>query len=427
MTDDRDTSAPAVSEDKAASVPQLSPDDEPSTEEPDGKEGKDKSLADKVEATIRGFLEFVFSYSKTFLYACSLRKIATYDSRRYTEGKKLVRPLTFLCCSYLPCAVILELSGSSFWEVLLSPEAAVQRLATRLQEISPAKLLLTSIPVLVSVYLGASLLARLLTRQQEQRDDYRYGMCYAFGLQFAGTALLLFFVLIGHSRISEQLAPPAVIDVLLWPILGGRLFFVLAFAIAAYPLVASVFIARRVSRRNRAARLALALGGSLLIMAAAYWLGAFPARFKDVTQPEPRPTAEIFQQQLSTEAADPRKCVVQVLIHNATSKAVIIQKVGGIRVTARLNDSGPTFPRNAFSANITAPESPEPIIVIRPGSAAWVSGNISPDYRDWQLLKQSQQPSNSLYIRVSVVTDGGATIDSGWQQVSLSGKFPDGL
>jgi hypothetical protein len=388
---------------------------------------KDKSIADRLESTLRGFLDFVLSYSRTLAYAMSLPQVAKYKPSHRGKGETLVRPLTFLCCSYLPCAVILELSGSSLWEVLLSPEIAITRLATKLQEISPTKILLTSIPVLIAVYLGSTLLSRALTNNKKRRDDYRYGMCYAFGLQFAGTALLLFFLLLGHSRIAEQIIPPGVIDIMLWPLLGGRLWFVLAVVIAVYPLAVSVAICRRISHSHRALRMALSLAGSLLIMGFAYWLGVLPARFKDVTQPEPEATAEIYEGEISTETADPQKCFVQILIHNPTNQTMVIEKASGIRVNARINESGIVFPNNAFFADIKYPESQEPILVVGAGGAAWLAGDISPDYRDWQLLKQSQETPNSLYLKVGVVRDDGSTIDSEWEQVSLIGKLPQGI
>jgi hypothetical protein len=58
---------------------------------------------------------------------------------------------------------------------------------------------------------------------------------------------------------------------------------------------------------------------------------------------------------------------------------------------------------------------------------ALVAGDISPNYQDWQILKKSQELHNSLYVKVGVVTDDGSTINSGWQQVGLRGKLPEGL
>jgi len=128
-------------------------DDEASTaaeaagsEESEGGSGEaskpERPLADKVEDTIRAFLGFVRSYTHTLRFALLPRKLAGYHSGLHEKDKLRLRPLTFLGCSFLPAAVVLDVTSDTIWDFLISPETAAANIAERLQTISPVKVVL---------------------------------------------------------------------------------------------------------------------------------------------------------------------------------------------------------------------------------------------------------------------------------------------
>jgi hypothetical protein len=90
--------------------------------DPTAKQKAARSLADKVEDAIRALLNFVQSYIHTLWFALSPKRLQTYDSGLHSSDKLLIRPLTFLCCSFVPSAVILDLSADTIWDFLLDPE-----------------------------------------------------------------------------------------------------------------------------------------------------------------------------------------------------------------------------------------------------------------------------------------------------------------
>jgi hypothetical protein len=382
---------------------------------------KDGRIAHKIEETIRGFLEFTVAYIRTIGYAVSIRKIW-----KYPESTRFVRPLTFLCCSFIPYSAILAVSASSIWDFLITPELAVARFMNQLQDISPTKILLTSIPVLISVYAGCSLLAKVVMRGKDRQVAYTYGMCYAFGLQFACTSMIMFMITLGHSRFAEQLIPSKILDVIVWPIAKTGAIFFLAAGAALYPLIAAVSLVASLDRNGdrRLLSKAVSVLGVVAITCATYWLGALPGKFSSLSQPEDKASAAVYPSEVDTDTSNSQAIILHFLVRNPTRRTFVLPADGGLGVNLKITEQGAIFPRNIFHVQLTELQNANPILILKPGDVVWISGTIKPNYDDWGILKGTEATDNQLFIRILLRDQDGETIQGNWEQVKLVGAIP---
>ena len=400
----------------------LSADDQSNIQQESRENAKnDGRIAHKIEETIRGFLEFTFSYIRTTGYAVSVKKIS-----KYPESARFVRPLTFLCCSFIPYSAILAVSASSIWDFLITPELAVARFANQLQDISPTKILFTSIPVLISVYIGCSLLAKVVMRGKDRQIAYTYGMCYAFGLQFACTSMITFMITLGHTRFAEQLIPSKILDVIVWPIAKTGAIFLLAAGAALYPFIAAVSLVSSLDRDGHRLLLSKAVSvvGVVAITGATYWLGALPRKFRSFSESEDKASAEVYPGEVDTDASNSRALNFHFLVRNPTRRTLVLPSDGGLGMNLKITEQGVVFPRNIFHVQLTDLQNVSPILMVKSGDAVWISGTIKPNRDDWETLKGTEATGNQLFIRMLLRDQNGETTQGNWEQVKLVGAIP---
>lgn len=385
------------------------------------KQGEERRLADRIEDTIRGFLDFVASFVRTSGYAASLKRIVSAGHRR-----GLVKPLTYLCCSFLPYAAILDVSASSIWDFLITPEVSATKLAHQLQDISPTKILVIAIPALLSVYLGCAILARVVFRTKGLRRSYVDSMCYAFGLQFSSTVLLIGLITLGHERFAVTLVPRWILDVIVWPIAATGVIYLLALAAALYPLIVSVALVRPLNdgRKHTFALRMVSCLGAVAISVVTYWFGVLPERFKAFVEPPQKVSSQIYPASLKTEGRDKQTLRMGFLLRNPTKHDLVLARDSGLIVNAKVTAVGQPFPKNGFHVQIDTPLDSSPVILIKAGDTAWISGTAKPDYQDWALLRSAISTDQLLFVQVLASDQDGDHTLGDWEQVSLEGPFP---
>jgi len=388
------------------------------------KQKAERSLADKVEDTIRALLNFVRSYIHTLWFALSPKRLQTYDSRLHSADKLLIRPLTFLSCSFVPSAVILDLSSDTVWDFLLDPETAASKIVDRIQHISPLQIAVAALPALIAIYLGSSLLSRLAVRQPDKRDIFVSGMCYAFGVLFFSTALLTPMIMLGHTRISRQLIPPSVLRALNI-VLNGWVFYLILIAAALYPFAVCVGMLKEFSSTGRRWGRALAsVVGVTLIMALTYWLGVLPSRFRAATLHEEKVTVDLIGDKLEIVTGPPPAVDLRMRITNPTQKLLLLPR-DGLTVRLKLSSDGTVLPRNSFSVELLSVHD-APFVVLHANDATWIDGRIHPNFNDWKLLANNQAKGGAVALEPSLRDLDGTKISGAWRDASLEGQLPVG-
>jgi hypothetical protein len=396
-----------------------SDDDEPQEEKPEAK----RSLADKVEDTIRAVLDFVRAYAHTIRFALSPKRLSEYPPELHKSDKKLIRPLTFLCTSYIPAAVILDLSSDTIWDFLLSPETAASKIVERVETISPLKVVLGSIPVLIAIYLGSAVLSRLLVKRTDKRAVFTDGMCYAYGMQFFGLTVLLVLMSLSHTRISEQVIDPRVLKVLQAVFANIGIFYLILFASVLYPFVISVRLLREIEPSHRSWHQSLLpITGVVMITLSTYWLGVLPSKFRNAISPEKIIEAELIDDKLKIVPDKSPELDMRVLVRNPTQHLVLIP-VTGLTVRLKLSFDGTVIPRNAFHSQLINTQN-APFLILRADDATWADARIFPDSRDWQLLENNQAKGGGIELELSVRDSDGKEIRASWRDVTLEGTWP---
>lgn len=398
-------------------------DAEEPVEKKETTEKTEKSLADKVEDTIRALLNFVHSYFHTLRFVISFKRLAGYDVLLHKKDVLLVRPLTFLCCSFIPTAVILDLSSDTIWDYLLSPELAATQIIERLQNISPLKIVMTAVPALIAVYLGASMLARLVIRERENRNIFVSGLCYAFGAQFFGTTILTLIVLLGHARISEQFIPAVILEPVLNVLAAGYVFYVLLVMIAVYPsLVAGRMVRSFYLAGRHWPHILAAVFATVAITMSLYWLGGLPSRFRAATTTVVQKEIALADNNLKINTDKPPAIEVIFLVTNPTQSTVLIQTEDGFSIRLRMKEDGPSIPKNMFSVKVSSHKSS--YIILRHDDAMEVDGKFYPDGNDWKLIEDTLAKDELIYAEVTLHDKDGKKTISGWTQITLTGTMP---
>ena len=392
-------------------------------EEPEAKPEAKRSLADKVEDTIRAVLDFVRSYAHTLRFALSPKGLPVYTAELHKTDKLLIRPLTFLCCSFIPAAVILDLSSDTIWDFLLSPETAASRIVERLETISPLKIVLGSVPVLIAIYLGSALLSKIVVRNVEKRVVFTGGMCYAYGMQFFGISILLLLLFLSHTRISEQVMDPRLLGMLLVVFFDSGLFYLIFLGAVAYPFIVAVRLLWKVEPSSRSWRGSMVpIAGVVVITLSTYWLGVLPSRFRAAMTHEEKVGVELIDSKLQVVPDKSPGVDMKVLVKNPTRRLVLIP-VTGLTVRLKLTSDGRVIPRNSFHVQLMNVQN-NPFLTLRPDDATWVEGRIFPNSADWQLLGNNQTKGGSIQLELSLRNADGNEVKGTWRDITLEGTWP---
>jgi hypothetical protein len=403
--------------------------DSAQTVEADGEGDKKTPAADRIENTIRAFLEFAWSYARTVIYSVSPKRLASLGPASGIEQSRPLKPLTFLCCSFIPYAAVLDVSASSIWDFLFNPETSAARLADRLREASPSKILIVSLPALISVYWGSTLIARLAVTEKTKRGKFVDSMCYAFGLQFASAFLLLIMIILGHSRVSEHWIPKQVLNVIMWPVVEFRLFYLTVAAATLYPLlVALVLVATfEPKSRHKLAHQVVAAVGVIAIAGSTYWLAALPTRFREASFPEPMVSAEVYAGELAIVEEKPPVLKFRLLIKNPGKNMLLLPKEGGLSLRLKFGEETQPIPKNSFTVEVVKALSDEPFITVKPGEATWIDGRVRPDYNDWKQIEKYVESGDLMFVQISLTNEAANipdTIHEPWHQATIRGKMP---
>jgi hypothetical protein len=376
-----------------------------------------KPLAERIENTISGFITFLADYARTIFLVASPRKLAellSAEPSNQTAG--LVRPLTFLCVSFIPYGVMLDASATSVWDVLITPEEAAAKIAERLSDISPTKILVGALPALLAIFLGSWLSANMLPPPQGKR--FRDALYYLFGLQFFGVFVLFLVLVLGHERFAGQLLPVFILNVILWPFAHFYLFYVFLLVVIGYPVVMGSVLMMTAQPKGwrRVWAPAAAAVSAFAITLAVTWVGSRPAVFKQALSPPAEPTITYLDSKVELHTrSQPPLLRASIAIHNSTKGTIAIKR-DGWRLNAKVSQSAKPFPINAFSMRLSSwSDSQAPFLVIASGEFKWMSGVADLDSRD---VADFRAAENGLIFITSTV-DGleGSRVSGSWVQL----------